>query len=63
MGCLRLDGSWRVSGEWPETRRDQERVGPLFDVLADVESRALWAGGGPIIHYHYEMLAIGCVLD
>ena len=43
---------------------DQERVGPLFDVLADVESRALWAGGGgPIIHYHYEMLAIGCVLD
>ena len=39
---------------------DQER---LFGVLADVESRALWAGGGPIIHYHYEMLAIGCVLD
>ena len=25
MGCL--DGSWRVSGEWPETRRG---LGPCF---------------------------------
>ena len=41
---------------------DRERVRPLFDVLADVESGAR-AGGSPIIHYHYEMLAIGCVLD
>ena len=43
---------------------DRERVRPLFDVLADVElRRGFRAGGGPIIHYHYEMLAIGCVLD
>ena len=31
---------------------DQERVGPLFDVLADVESWALWAGAGLIIQHH-----------
>ena len=45
---------------------DRERVWPLFDVPADVESasiRGYRAGGDPIIHYHYEMLAIGCVLD
>ena len=58
---------WMVAGEFLGVAGDQESVGPLFDVLldvlADVESRALWAGGGPIIHYHYEMLAIGCVLD
>ena len=52
---------------------DQERVGPCFDVharletgnnnaLPNVESGA-WVGAGPIIQHHYEMLAIGCVLD
>ena len=51
---------------------DQERVGPSFGVharletgnnaLPTVESGA-WVGAGPIIQHHYEMLAIGCVLD
>ena len=45
---------------------DRERVWSLFGVLADVElgaSGLVVVGGGPIIHFHYEMLAIGCVLD
>ena len=43
---------------------DRERVWSLFDVPADVESGAFGpVGGGPVIHYHYEMSAIGCVLD
>ncbi len=44
---------------------DRERVWPLFGVLADVKSvlnQGLWVGGGPIIHYHYEVL-FGFVLD
>ena len=42
---------------------DRERVWPLFDVLADVKSGASGLVVAPKIHYHYEMLAIGCVLD
>ncbi len=42
---------------------DRERVWPLFGVLADIKSGGFRAGGGPIIHYHYEMLAIGFLLD
>ena len=36
---------------------DRERVGPLFGVLADVES-GVWVGAGPIIQHQYEALAI-----
>ena len=55
VGCP--DGSfhswsclWGVAG-------DRQRVLPLFGVLADIEIRGFWAGGGPIIHHHYEVLA------
>ena len=33
VGCL--DGNWRVSGKWPETRRG---FGPCFDVHARLET-------------------------
>ena len=57
MGCP--DGNWSCS--WG-VAGDRERVWPLFNVLADVESGA-WVGAGLIIQHHYEMLVIGCVLD
>jgi len=41
---------------------NRERVWPLFDVLADVKSGA-WVGADPIIQHHYDMLAIGFLLD
>ena len=45
-----------LGGGW-----DRERIGPLFDILADVESGALrlvLARVGLIIQHHYEVLAI-----
>ena len=47
-----------VSGEWLEIGRG---FGPCL-VFSRMLNQGLWACGGPIIHYHYEVL-FGCVLD
>ena len=64
---------WMVTGEsLGSGRRPGEGWAPvsltsppvLEAVLVDVEKiGALGVGGDPIIHHHYEVLAIGCVLD
>ncbi len=61
-----------VTGEFQGSGRRPGEGWPLFDVHARLESgnnalpnveSGAWVGAGPIIQHHYEMLAIGCVLD